>query len=216
MRAFGTLGPLQFRPLLPLGFVLMALSPWLLLTRTGRQQIGLISASVTSVYFQAAITGALLALVIGALGTLLFGSSPQNWYVSVLASFSNSFDTRGKPTWLLFLVFTAPAVLFSPIGEEIFFRGVLQKTLEGPLSLQVATRLECGAFAIVHLCHHGLHREGDALALWLPSGLFWVALMYAAAHLFAHWRKRSGSVFPPIVSHMAFNGTMGAYIFAGY
>jgi membrane protease YdiL (CAAX protease family) len=113
-------------------------------------------------------------------------------------------------------VFTGPAVLFSPIGEEIFFRGVLQRTLEGPLSGPLATRLECGAFAIVHLCHHGLHWEGAALALWLPSGLIWVALMYAAAQLFAHWRKQAGSVFPAIVSHMAFNAAMGVYIFAGY
>ena len=30
----------------------------------------------------------------------------------------------------LHLVFTIPALLFSPIGEEIFFRGFLQQALQ--------------------------------------------------------------------------------------
>ena len=36
-RAFGVLGPANLRGLLPLGFVLMALIPWLLLDAEGRR-----------------------------------------------------------------------------------------------------------------------------------------------------------------------------------
>ena len=40
MRAVGTLGPVNLRFLLPLGFVLMAAAPWVLATRDGRREIG--------------------------------------------------------------------------------------------------------------------------------------------------------------------------------
>ncbi len=215
MRALGALGPPLYRPLLPLGFVLMALLPWLLLTSLGRQQAGWAKAAAPGVYLWAAVSGAVLALLIGALGSLWFGATPQNWYISVWTSFQSSFDPSGKPVWLLFAVFTTAAMLFSPIGEEIFFRGFLQRSLQDWLSERWATHLECGVFALVHLCHHGLHWQNGTLALWWPSALVWMALMFGVARLFAHWRTQSGSVWPAVVSHMAFNGAMGGYIFTG-
>ena len=53
MRIFGMLGPSQLRVSLPLGFVLMAVSPWLLLTREGRRQIGLVKPDKSSIYASA-------------------------------------------------------------------------------------------------------------------------------------------------------------------
>jgi uncharacterized protein len=40
-------------------------------------------------------------------------------------------------------------VLFSPIGEEIFFRGVLQRALEQRFSVNTSTSIECAAFGLV-------------------------------------------------------------------
>ena len=41
MRVFGVLGQVQWRWLLPLSFVVMAVLPWLLMTEPGRRSIGL-------------------------------------------------------------------------------------------------------------------------------------------------------------------------------
>lgn len=213
MRAFGVLGPQPLRPLLPLSFVLMAAAPWLLLRHDGRRQIGIVRACSRTSYAWAAVTGAVLALTCGVIGALLFGATQDNWFVSIARNFQQSFDTVGKPGLLLFAAFAIPALIFSPFGEEIFFRGLLQRSLEEWLPERVSTYIECGAFAAVHLCHHGLYWAGNGLSILLPSALLWVALMFLAARLFAHWRKVSASIGPAIVSHMAFNAAMSIFIF---
>lgn len=164
-------------------------------------------------YAWAAATGALLALTCGAIGSLLFSTTQDNWFVSIAQNFQRSFDTTGKSTVFLFAVFSTPALIFSPLGEEIFFRGVLQRSLEESLPGNAGTYIECGAFAAVHLCHHGLYWTDNTLSVLLPSGLLWMALMFLAARLFAHWRKTTASVFPSVVSHIAFNAAMSIYIF---
>lgn len=45
------------------------------------------------------------------------------------------------------------------------------------------------------------------------SGAMWVALMFCTAWMFAWLRKRSGSLWPAIVSHSVFNATMNIFIF---
>lgn len=214
MRAFGVLGPQQLRPLLPLSFVLMAATPWLFLQQGGRRQIGLVHAKSKMSYVWAATTGTLLALTCGAIGSLLFGTTQENWFISIAQSFQRSFDTAGKSTLFLFVVFTTPALIFSPLGEEIFFRGILQRSLEESLPRNTSTYLECGAFAVVHLCHHGLHWTDNKLSILLPSGLLWMVLMFLAARLFVFWRRVTASIFPAVVSHMAFNLAMSIYIFS--
>ena len=213
MRAVGTLGPTAWRWLLPAGFVLMALSPWLLLDAFERRQIGLMPAPQRAWYGWALLSGAAAALLCMAVGLVMFGTGSGNWYVSIARSYQGIMDTSAFSLLMLHLVFTALALLFSPIGEEIFFRGVLQRALELRTNPQIATIVECSLFAVVHLCHHGLLRV-DGRFSWMPvSAISWMILMFLTAWLFAWLRKRSGSLYPAIVAHMAFNGTMNLLIF---
>ncbi len=191
----------------------MVATPWLFFNQDGRRQIGVVRATSKKSYVPAAATGAVLALVCGVIGSRVYGATQDNWFVSIAQAFYRSFDTTGKSTLLLFVVFTVPAIIFSPLGEETFFRGVLQRSLESSLPRNTSTYIECGAFATVHLCHHGLHWADNKLSLLLPSGLLWMLLMFLAARLFAHWRSATQSIYPSIVSHMAFNAAMSIYIF---
>jgi membrane protease YdiL (CAAX protease family) len=122
-------------------------------------------------------------------------------------------DTTGWPVARLHLVFTIPAMIFSPIGEEIFFRGFLQYALERRFTERASTNAECAAFGLVHLCHHGLMLTALGFALRPISGGLWVVLMFGAARLFAYLRKRSGSLLPAIVAHICFNLVMNLTIF---
>lgn len=214
MRAAGMLGPAAVRWMLPLGFVLMMAMPWLILNKTGRLQIGLRKPASWADYPPAVLAGALAALACGVAGVLLFGRSADNWYLSVAANYRGIMDTSRYGIVQLHLIFTLPALVFSPVGEEIFFRGLLQRALEQRLSVKLATALECAVFGLVHLCHHGLVMGVGGVTLRPLSGALWVLLMFAVACMFAALRKRSASLFPAMAAHAAFNAAMNAVIFA--
>lgn len=214
MRVVGTLGPAAWRALLPLSFVLMVITPWVLLSKDGRAQIGLKAPSRPLISYGWALAyGISAATACFLLGLALFGTTADNWFVSVAASYQRAMNTTGFSLPMLHLAFTLPAALFSPIGEEIFFRGLLQRTLEMRLSERASTAWECGAFGVVHLCHHGLFWGSTGLGVHVLSGAIWVGLMAATAWGFAVIRKRSGSVFPAVVAHAAFNVGMNVGIF---
>lgn len=114
----------------------------------------------------------------------------------------------------LHLTFTIVACLFSPIGEEIFFRGFLQKVLEDRHGRTRATLMEASLFALVHLCHHGILLGAAGFQLLPVSGALWVAQMFLLSLLFAWLRRGSDSILPAILAHAAFNAAMNGWIFA--
>lgn len=213
MRGAGMLGPVTLRWMLPASFVTIALLPWLLLTPDGRRAIGLCRPPSWLMLAPAMLAGAGAALACGGLGLLLFGRSPDHWFMTVAASYHGMMDTRAFSTLTLHAVFTLPALLFSPIGEEIFFRGILQRALEQRFSLRTSTALECAAFGLVHLFHHGLFIGATGWAIRPLSGALWVLAMGLTAALFAALRRRSGSLVPAMAAHAAFNAAMNGMIF---
>lgn len=214
MRVIGTHGPANLRLLLPLGFVLMAMAPWLLLSSSGRRKMGLQGSARPAIYLQAVLLGAAAAFLCFLVGQTLFGSGVDNWFVTIAKNFSHSVNHQ-LPMWQLFLMFTLPSMILSPVGEELFFRGLLQDALAQRLSASASTWLECLAFGLVHLCHHGLIFGATGLTLLARSAPIWFMLMVLVAQLFAWLRKRSGSLYPAIASHAAFNLMMSTCIFLG-
>lgn len=214
MRAIGWLGPKGLRWLLPLGFVLMALTPWLLLDAARRREIGLRLPKGARIYIVALLAGGAAAFGCFAVGYALYGTGADNWFVSIANNYREVMDTTGWPVARLHLVFTIPALIFSPIGEEIFFRGYLQYALEQRFTARTSTIAECAAFGVVHLCHHGLLLTAAGVSFRPVSGPLWMLLMFGAALLFAYLRKTSGSLLPAIAGHACFNLVMNVTIFA--
>lgn len=213
LRVLGSLGPSQWRWVLPVGFVVMAALPWVLLTPLGRRSIGLQRPRSSGFYAQALATGSGMALVCGLLGLALFGHSADNWYVSIANNYRNTLDTRALAWWQLHVFFTLPACLFSPVGEEIFFRGLLHSALQSRFGARWALTTEAGLFGLVHVCHHGLWLSASGWALRPISGPAWMLLMFGTALLFSMLRQRSGSLGPAIFAHAVFNVTMNTFIF---
>lgn len=214
VRVVGTLGPGHLRWVLPLGFVTMAVIPYLLLPAPARREMGLKLPTGWGIHGIAIVTGAAAAFACFALGIVLFGAGPDNWFVSIAGSYRRMMDTTGWDLARLHLVFTIPALLFSPIGEEIFFRGYLQYVLQRRFGASASTITECAAFAVIHLCHHGLFLTAAGIGLRPLSGAIWMLLMFGTALLFAWLRQRSGSLLPAIVSHAVFNLVMNVTLFA--
>ncbi|HEV7607252.1 MAG TPA: CPBP family intramembrane glutamic endopeptidase [Steroidobacteraceae bacterium] len=213
-RAVGVLGPNGLRWLLPLGFTLMALAPFLLLDANGRRAIGFVRPANPRIFASAVLAGAAAAIACFALGYTLFGTTADNWFVTIANSYRQVMDTTDWSIGRLHLVFTIPALIFSPIGEEIFFRGYLQYAIERRFSARVSTIAECAAFGTVHVCHHGLILAAGGILLRPVSAPIWISLMFGAALLFAYLRKSSGSLLPAIAAHAAFNLVMNLTIFA--
>lgn len=213
MRATGALGPSNLRWLLPLSFCLMAILPWLLLTADGRLQIGLKKPSFASAYIMAIGFGAGSALLCFVLGIILFGNTNDNWFVNIGNNYKTMMDTSHLSFLMLNLIFTLPAIIFSPVGEEIFYRGVLQKTLEQKLSVITSTIIECSLFSIIHLVHHGIIKTATGLTFLPVSGLLWMLQMFFVALMFSWLRAKTGSIYIAILAHMVFNLTMNFTIF---
>ena len=215
MRAYGTMGPPAARALMALMCLAMAALPWVLLSAHGRDQIGLRrprdgawSAAAIGVSF-----GVTMATLSFALGYLLYGQASDNWFVSVANSY-RSHPTAGFSLLQLHLTFTSAALLFSPIGEELFFRGFLQKVLEERLTPLVSTCVQSGLFALVHLCHHGILATAAGLMLLPLSAALWVLLMFGLSLGLSWLRRASDSLLPAVLGHAAFNAAMNGFIFA--
>ena len=212
VRAAAMLGPAPWRPL----FLLMCLSmialPWLLLSPHGRFQIGLKRPAGLRWLLIGPLAGAAAAALCFGLGMLLYGSGPQHWFVSVAHSYGGH-PVAGMSLLQLHLMFTIAACLFSPIGEEIFFRGFLQRVFEQRLTHSQATHLQAWLFGVAHLCHHGIVATSAGLVLMPLSAALWVLLMFALSWLFAWLRRRADSLYPAMLGHAAFNAAMNSFIF---
>ena len=214
IRGFGMLGPLAARPLIPLGFVIMMVLPFIFLTSAGRRQIGLTKSNSPLAYATAILYGVLAATLCFGLGIVLFDKSPDNWFITIRNYYIGQIPgAMDMPLRTFFIFATVPALIFSPIGEEIFFRGFLQDALQSRFGLQVSMVIESGIFGLVHLFHHGLVRTNGVIQFYPLSGMLWVILMFLTAYGFALLRKRSGSIYPAIAAHAVFNLTMNICIF---
>jgi membrane protease YdiL (CAAX protease family) len=105
---------------------------------------------------------------------------------------------RSSVTWLLL----TSLVLWQPVVEEFLFRGVLQGLLLGTSAgsvsrwgLSVANLVTSLAFVLVHFVNQ-------------PA--IWAIGVFVPSMLFGLFRDRTGSIWPPLVLHVLFNGAFFA------
>ena len=213
VRGLGMLGPQRYFWVLPAGFALMALTPYLFFSREGRRRAGLRLAKRSHWILWGVLLGAVGAGICYWLGISLFGETNDNWFVSVWRSFPIAPEMADLPTMQLFWIITIPALIFSPLGEEIFFRGFLQQVVEERWNHRAGVILDAGWFAVVHLFHHGILRIEGQIRVFPLSGVIWMVLIFGTGVLFALLRRKTGSLLAPILSHAAFNLTMNFTIF---
>ena len=193
-------------------FVFLAAATLTLLSAGGRRAIGLRSPRRPMWFVWAAGLGGLAALIIGALGVLMFQWSQDNWYVSFGQTMLADKSLADLPPVSLALALAVPAAFFSPIAEELFFRGLLYSTIEDAAGRTVALVATAVAFASIHLFHHGIAVTSDGLKLFALSGTIWFGLVFGLSALFSLCRLRSGSLWPAIASHATFNVVMTLFI----
>jgi hypothetical protein len=192
-------------------FVLMALIPFVLLGRPGRSLLGFSKCRWAWVGLSF-LLGAGAAITIYLVGLLLFAESDPHWYRVIMDSFNQQdIIAQIKPSVFLFLLFALPSLIFSPVGEEFFFRGFLHESVALRWGGTPALALDASLFGVVHLAHYGLYYEQNSLA-FRPHAFTWVLLMGATAVLFYFVKKKSGSLWAAVCCHAGFNLAMMACI----
>ena len=211
-RIIAMFGPNAWRALFLLMCIAMAALPWLVLSRAGRRQVGLQRPRQLRWLPLGLVLGLLAATACFWFNFSLYGAGPDHPFVSVARSFRQQ-PTPGFSLLQLHLMFTIVAILFSPVGEEIFFRGFLQRVLEDRHGRSRATVMQAALFALVHLCHHGILVTSAGAVVQPVSAALWVAQMFLLSLMLAWLRRRSDSILPAIAAHAAFNLAMNHWIF---
>ena len=195
-------------------FVVMALLPLIVLTKEGRRRIGLVRPSRWRWVPVALVAGAACAAAVYTLGTVMYGAQIENPFVYISRSYAAvPTDLSEQSRLIFFVIFAAIGMTYSPIGEELFYRGLVHESLATSWGSRRAALTEAGAFALAHLAHFGIIYVGGVWALLPFPALLWVAAMFGSALVFYGFRVLSGSLLGAILAHAGFNLVMNFIIF---
>lgn len=195
-------------------FVIMAALPVVLLTRAGQVRIGLVRPARWRWIAPALIAGAACAFIVFGVATAMYGLSVENPFAYIARSYAAVPQPLDDSSRLMFFaIFAAIGMIWSPIGEELFYRGIVHESLTTSWGNRTATLAEAGAFAIAHLAHFGIVYLAGAFTLLPIPALLWVAAMFSSALVFYGFRVLSGSLLGAVIAHAGFNLAMNYLIF---
>jgi uncharacterized protein len=213
LRFIGLFGPEKFKLFVVLGFLLMWFLPFIFLTEEGRQQIGICKSNHYKLILLGILTAAISAFFIFLVGYVIYNKTSDNWFISIKNSYLQGIDTVHSNRFRLFLIFTIPAMVFSPIGEEFYFRGMVQEVFAKKWGIRIAAVINSWMFGLVHLFHHGIGFFNNKIHFHIVSGILWFIMIFVSSLLITLLRYKSNSLIPCIISHVTFNLIMNIMIF---
>lgn len=193
-----------------------ALVPFLFLNKNGRKKIGICAPKNYSNWIGAFFSGLGISILLFFIGTFLYHHSFENWYIYIGQSYRipPGIDPSHKLT--MFLIMAVTGMTFSPIGEELFFRGIVHRAFANSFGQVKATLIDGLAFAITHVAHFGLVFINLHWQFYPIPAFLWVFSMFAVSVLFNFFKQKSQSLSGAIICHAAFNLGMIACIFYGF
>ena len=199
---------------IPLVFLSMWLTPWIFLYKSGRSNIGIRSPRNSMWLVYALILGGSGCMVMFMVAGYLYGDSISNWFVYIANSYSNvPSDLTRQDRFVYFIIYAVISMIFSPIGEELFYRGVVHHCFRLKWGHKVASIIDSAAFSITHLAHFGIvfyHGQWDLLVI---PALVWMTLLFLVCLFFNYAKLKSGSILGAIIAHAGFNLAMIYFIF---
>jgi len=184
---------------------LSALVPFIFLNKKGRKSIGIRGTSKIGTLLLAFILGIAFSLLLYFVGKELYGSSYQNWYEYIGKSYQIPEGIAGKNKLIMFSVMAVTGMIFSPIGEELYFRGIVHGSFAKSFGEQKASIVDSSTFALTHVAHFGLVFVNDLWSFYPIPTLIWVCGMFMVSLIFFWAKKRAKSLLGAIVCHAGFN-----------
>lgn len=185
--------------------LLSAVTPFVFLNKNGRRAIGIKTPSNKRWLIIAFGIGIVFSISLYFLGETLYGTSYQNWYDYIGKSYKIPEEINAQSKFVLFAVMALTGMTLSPIGEELFFRGIVHSSFAKSIGNGKASVVDSLAFALVHISHFGLVYINQQWKFFVGPSLIWVLCMFVISILFYQCRKNSGSILGAIVCHSAFN-----------
>jgi len=182
-----------------------AIAPFIFLSKYGRKEIGITKPEKYNWLLIAFVFGLIASIFLYFLGQTLFGNSYENWYNYIGKSYK--IPTRISPNdkKILFSIMVFTGMTFSPIGEELFFRGIVHSSFAKSIGEKKASIVDGSAFALTHISHFGLVFINNKWDFFTIPTIIWVTSMFLVSFLFFTFRKYSKSILGAIICHSAFN-----------
>ncbi|MBD2700496.1 CPBP family intramembrane metalloprotease [Spirosoma sp. BT702] len=193
--------------------LISASCPFIFLTRYGRRKIGLTKPTRYSVLVLALLAGIIFSLLLYYLGISLYNHTESNWYVYIGKSYKIPASINESDKAVIFSIIALTSMVFSPIGEEFFFRGIVHSSFAQSFGTKAGSLVDSLAFALTHIAHFGLvFVNHQWLFLPIPA-LLWVVSMFLVSMLFFRFKTYSGSILGAVLCHSGFNLGMTYSIF---
>lgn len=189
-------------------FTIMFFTPLLFLKKPGRREMGIRKSTRPLWLLWGFLLGCGMCLLLFTCMRLLFGLEISNPFVYIASG-----TTTSGGSAIYFLIYMIVIMTFSPIGEELFYRGVVHQAFKGELGDRKASLIDSAAFALTHLAHFGIVYTAGAWKLLPLPALLWLSAMFLTCLVFNRVRQESGSILGAILTHAGFNFGMGFLIF---
>jgi len=193
---YGSIGVIMFAS---------AIAPFIFLTKFGRKDIGINKPQKYQALFIAFIAGLAFSLLLHWLGKALYGNTFENWYNYIGRSYKIPTRISPRDKEILFAIMAVTGMIFSPIGEELFFRGIVHSSFAKSIGDTKASFIDSSAFALTHISHFGLVFIDNQWKLLLVPTLIWILGMFIVSQIFITFKKYSGSILGAVCCHAGFN-----------
>lgn len=185
--------------------VVSMILPFIFLTRKGLREIGVTKPKNYRWLFLAFSIGLIISLLLFFLGDYLYGDTFNNWYKYIGRSYSIPTDLGKDEKVILFWKTAVAGMILSPIGEELFFRGIVHSSFAKSIGDKKASVVDSSAFALTHISHFGLVFLGGKWNFLVMPTFIWVMGMFLASIFFFVSKYYSGSIIGAILCHSSFN-----------
>ncbi|MBP6431461.1 MAG: CPBP family intramembrane metalloprotease [Ferruginibacter sp.] len=182
-----------------------AIAPFVFLTKYGRKKIGITKPKNFKWLLIAFACGLIASLLLYFIGQILYSNSYQNWYHYIGKSYKISATISQADKKVMFIIMAITGMTFSPIGEELFFRGIVHTSFAKSIGDKKASFVDGAAFALTHISHFGLVFINNKWDFFFLPTIIWVISMFLVSLLFFNFRKKCDSILGAILSHSAFN-----------
>jgi membrane protease YdiL (CAAX protease family) len=182
-----------------------AIAPFIFLNKYGRKVIGLTKPKNYSWLLWSLAFGIIFSVLLYFIGELIYKDTFENWYVYIGKSYNIPTEIKPNDKLIMFIIMAIVGMTFSPIGEELFFRGIVHSSFAKSFGDKKASIIDSSAFAIIHISHFGLVFINNQWDLLIIPTVIWVLSMFFISISFYKCREKSGSLFGAMICHSAFN-----------
>jgi uncharacterized protein len=195
-------------------FIFMLFAPVIFLTKKGRREIGIKKPANYHWLLYSFLAGIALCVIMFIAAELFFNETVRNWFVYISSSYkAPRTGLSGSERLIFFSIYALIGMTFSPVGEELFYRGIVHGSFVDRYGEQKSSIIDSLAFSLTHLAHFGIIYNSGTWSFHFLPALLWVFFMFMASRLFFLCKQKTGSILGAVFCHASYNLTMMYFIF---